>query len=197
MFRNRSLQPSSTCGRERKFRESTRRRGSPSAASSPTSAWSPRNSSPSSETTSSAATFSKAKSTTRPKPPSPNSNAAHNAPRPKPPNPPTNPSCPKRKRRKHHKAYVPSSGGNSGVMARKPEKDSGCVGCAVLLAVGTLALVLWNLFHLRWWVALAVALLGPVLFLAVIETARERPKRPHAKRRRKVPEPESPPSNSR
>lgn len=78
-------------------------------------------------------------------------------------------------------------------MSRKPEKDSGCVGCAVLLAVGALALVLWNLFHLRWWVALAVALLGPVLFLAVIETARERLKLPPAKRRRKVPEPERPP----
>lgn len=58
-------------------------------------------------------------------------------------------------------------------MARKAKRQSSCSGCMTLLAVAFLALFLREQFHLRWWVAILAAVVGPAVVYAVFATLRE------------------------
>ena len=56
---------------------------------------------------------------------------------------------------------------------RRTKSQSSCSGCLTLLAVGATAVFLWSQFHLCWWVALLVVILGPAIIYAVFATLQE------------------------
>lgn len=59
------------------------------------------------------------------------------------------------------------------MVCRRTKGQSSCSGCLTVLAFGILAVFLWSQFHLRWWVALLVAILGPAIIYAVFATLQE------------------------